>query len=76
MSNDPDVIKTNGLRLNGTANPTTSNEVKTPFLIGVAGGTASGKVSAFCLSTSSSHAAHSIFCSFAWSIVQRQRSRK
>lgn len=45
MSNAPDVIKINGLGLNGTLNPTTSNEVKTPFLIGVAGGTASGKVS-------------------------------
>lgn len=41
MSNDPDVIKFNGLKIsNGTA-----SETKTPFLIGVAGGTASGKVS-------------------------------
>lgn len=47
MSNDPDVIKFNNLRLNGQANLTSANEVKTPFLIGVAGGTASGKVSAF-----------------------------
>lgn len=41
MSNDPDVIKFNGLKIsNGTP-----SEPKTPFLIGVAGGTASGKVS-------------------------------
>lgn len=44
MSNDPDVIKINGLKLNGTSPMGTINEVKTPFLIGVAGGTASGKV--------------------------------
>lgn len=38
MSNEPDVIKINGL-----STPSRS-EGKTPFLIGVAGGTASGKV--------------------------------
>lgn len=45
MSNEPDVIRFNGLK---TLNGTTANgrsETKTPFLIGVAGGTASGKVS-------------------------------
>lgn len=41
MSNDPDVIKINGIKVNGIS----PNETKTPFLIGVAGGTASGKVS-------------------------------
>lgn len=39
MSNEPDVIKI----LNGTS-ITNGPETKTPFLIGVAGGTASGKV--------------------------------
>lgn len=39
MSNEPDVIKI----LNGTSQASGS-ETKTPFLIGVAGGTASGKV--------------------------------
>lgn len=39
MSNEPDVIKI----LNGTLKASGS-ETKTPFLIGVAGGTASGKV--------------------------------
>lgn len=42
MANDPDVIKINGSKVNGMP---PSNEPKTPFLIGVAGGTASGKVS-------------------------------
>lgn len=41
MSNDPDVIKINGIKVNGIS----PSETKTPFLIGVAGGTASGKVS-------------------------------
>lgn len=41
MANDPDVVQTNGVKANGVA-PTA--EAKTPFLIGVAGGTASGKV--------------------------------
>lgn len=41
MSNEPDVIKINGLKIfNGTSS---NSETKTPFLIGVAGGTASGK---------------------------------
>lgn len=44
MSNAPDVIKINGIKLN-TATSSSANEIKTPFLIGVAGGTASGKVS-------------------------------
>lgn len=38
---NPDVIKINGTKTNGTSN----GVPKTPFLIGVAGGTASGKVS-------------------------------
>lgn len=41
MSNEPDVIKINGLD--------TRSGTKTPFLIGVAGGTASGKVYVLCL---------------------------
>lgn len=40
MANDPDIIKTNGAKANGAP----VSEPKTPFLIGVAGGTASGKV--------------------------------
>lgn len=43
MSNEPDVIKINGLKIfNGTSS-TNHSGTKTPFLIGVAGGTASGK---------------------------------
>lgn len=43
MANDPDIIKSNGAKAqNGV---TGTSEQKTPFLIGVAGGTASGKVS-------------------------------
>lgn len=46
MSNEPDVVRINGLKIsngtNGIAGST--SETKTPFLIGVAGGTASGKV--------------------------------
>ncbi|XP_055305589.1 uridine-cytidine kinase isoform X2 [Sitodiplosis mosellana] len=43
MSNEPDVIKINALKIfNGTSSSNHS-ETKTPFLIGVAGGTASGK---------------------------------
>lgn len=44
MSNDPDVIRINNLKIcNGTMSIDLS-ETKKPFLIGVAGGTASGKV--------------------------------
>lgn len=43
MSNEPDVIRINGLKIsNGTS--ATGASPKNPFLIGVAGGTASGKV--------------------------------
>lgn len=45
MSNEPDVIKINGLKISNGTSATGSAEPKTPFLIGVAGGTASGKVS-------------------------------
>lgn len=48
MSNEPDIIRINGLKISNGTNGTSSSsssEVKTPFLIGVAGGTASGKVS-------------------------------
>lgn len=37
--NSPSEVKSNGIRANGS-----ENGIKTPFLIGVAGGTASGKV--------------------------------
>lgn len=37
--NSPSEAKSNGIRANGS-----ENGIKTPFLIGVAGGTASGKV--------------------------------
>lgn len=43
MSNEPDVVKINGKILNGVKS-SDCPEKKTPFLIGVAGGTASGKV--------------------------------
>lgn len=42
MASDPDLIPINGSMKGGKSSP---NEAKTPFLIGVAGGTASGKVS-------------------------------
>lgn len=45
MSNDPDVIRINGLKITNGTSASSSTEPKTPFLIGVAGGTASGKVS-------------------------------
>lgn len=44
MSNEPDVIRINGLRICNGTSVTGALEPKTPFLIGVAGGTASGKV--------------------------------
>lgn len=51
MSSGPDLIpSTNGAKGNGTVKAKVNgkaspSETKTPFLIGVAGGTASGKVS-------------------------------
>lgn len=50
MSSGPDLIPSNGVKGNGVvktkANGKASpSETKMPFLIGVAGGTASGKVS-------------------------------
>lgn len=49
----------NGAKSNGTS----ATEVKTPFLIGVAGGTASGKVNLekMCSSHQSSHTAISLY---------------
>lgn len=44
MSNEPDVIKINGLKISNGTSASNASEPKTPFLIGVAGGTASGKV--------------------------------
>lgn len=44
MSNDPDVIKIDNLYMANSASNTALLENKSPFLIGVAGGTASGKV--------------------------------
>lgn len=44
MSNEPDVIRINGLKISDGTSATGALEPKTPFLIGVAGGTASGKV--------------------------------
>lgn len=44
MSNEPDVVRLNGIKIfNGFKSSDCSGK-KTPFLIGVAGGTASGKV--------------------------------
>lgn len=43
MSNEPDVIKINGLKIFNGTSASNQSETKTPFLIGVAGGTASGK---------------------------------
>ena len=43
MSNEPDVIKINGLKIFNGTSLSNHSETKTPFLIGVAGGTASGK---------------------------------
>lgn len=43
MSNDPDVIRINNFKI-CSINMSGSSEMKKPFLIGVAGGTASGKV--------------------------------
>lgn len=44
MSNEPDIIRINGLKISNGTSTTGALEPKTPFLIGVAGGTASGKV--------------------------------
>lgn len=44
MSNEPDVIRINGLKITNGTSASANSEPKTPFLIGVAGGTASGKV--------------------------------
>lgn len=44
MSNEPDVIRINGLKISNGTSAAGGLEPKTPFLIGVAGGTASGKV--------------------------------
>lgn len=44
MSNDPDIIRINSLKICNGASSAGPSEAKTPFLIGVAGGTASGKV--------------------------------
>lgn len=47
MSNEPDVIRVNGLKVSNGTSAAGEIEPKTPFLIGVAGGTASGKVFEF-----------------------------
>lgn len=44
MSNDPDVIRINNIEMYNETISAGHSETKRPFLIGVAGGTASGKV--------------------------------